>query len=853
MPRTLKNTRIKGLPPKMQLRNRDAITGSYPSHPRVASDNRTGVFNTFYNDTKTVLFQSVERVPDTYETTGPAFDPSAPSGTYDNYAIGDGTFCWWPLEKFDGSTFVLDSSGNGNDGEVFVPGKWTVANIIPPYYWAGTSGPIDEFSVKVNGLANSDAAIGVDIGNLDLVVAGKTQFTLSVHFKLTSFRNVFNPLIWKGIKASSFSDFELHVINDGSIEFGVFESASGKHRIYATAAGLVSAGTWYHIAVTFHSGNGLVLYLNGTAIATTITVDTGWPDFTLGNGQLYMGGEYDLDYIAGSRTSDCTFDNFFVAAGIATATEVSYLYLGGPTPGTMTTTITGSGLSLPAGLPTTNPAFLTVDATGSTVLNREMRSDIVVTGVVRKGVGDKFVTFTPGQNFQPFRDSGNPAVDALSVFSGSTENPFYATGSKVADVGEGFDQPLWSKTKIEIDLTPSVSHSFSMRNTTGVNQNYPMAYWNKDRRVWEGIGNGKEFTNYASGTLTSLRQLFEEQCIGFGACLNNGGVGLNTAGAGAKVSNFGFPYHAKYHATSSNTISISDYITEPFLVEKIVLEYSASMVMHSTSYAGSPPYTGLYSITTFFILNQRRPFGYMNDNVQRIQYRVSGGAESNMITGVNLPTTYNGIYVDTIRDLVTYAQVLNSNTTDNGINTYLGPRELSLYYPDSRRTTSVGWSGRLTLSGTVKNALPADFLTLGSWGSNDPNPVFAFVNANSTRSGLFVPSGRDWNAPLVKGEVSQSAVQSLTTPVVNLTKYSKVNPYLLLPGDKLVFGWQLPVPDTMNNPFGVHTINGPGPSLDFAAVPSKITLYGSLVREQREFHDTLNQSLTSVSIHEAIE
>jgi hypothetical protein len=336
--------------------------------------------------------------------------------------------------------------------------------------------------------------------------------------------------------------------------------------------------------------------------------------------------------------------------------------------------------------------------------------------------------------------------------------------------------------------------------------------------------------------------------------LNNGGVGLSTAGAGAKVSNFGFPYHAKFHATSSNTINISDYISEPFLLEKIVLEFSASMTMHSTSYGGSPPYTGLYSITTFFILNQRQPFGYQSDNVQSIRVRVSGGAESTMVTGVTLPTTYNGIYVNTIRDLVTYAQVLNSNTLDPGINQYMGARELTFFTTDSRSRTGVGWSGRMVMSGTVKNALPADFLTLGIFGTNDANPVFAFVNANSTRSGLFVPSGRDFVAPLVKGEVSQSAVLSLTTPVVNLTRYSKVNPYLLLPGDQLVFGWQLPVPDSLNAPFAAnYIISGSGPSLDFAAVPSKITFYGSLVRNQEEFHDTLNQLLTSVSIHEVIE
>jgi hypothetical protein len=56
MPRTLKKTRIKWFPPKVQLRALDAASGSYPSKVRQASDNRSGNYNVRFNDQDTIVF-----------------------------------------------------------------------------------------------------------------------------------------------------------------------------------------------------------------------------------------------------------------------------------------------------------------------------------------------------------------------------------------------------------------------------------------------------------------------------------------------------------------------------------------------------------------------------------------------------------------------------------------------------------------------------------------------------------------------------------------------------------------------------------------------------------------------------
>lgn len=502
----------------------------------------------------------------------------------------------------------------------------------------------------------------------------------------------------------------------------------------------------------------------------------------------------------------------------------------------------GEGIAMPSGLPVSNSALS----------NDELTTDIVVTGIARKGVGDSFITFAHGQEFQPFRDNGNPAVDGLS-----TGDTFYATGSKVSDVGEGFDQPLWSKTKFEIDLTPAVSHSFFIENYTSASNNYPMAYWNTERKVWEGIGAGKEFGLYTAGDVNAVSNICEDQCIGFATGINNGGIGVADLGAGSKISNFGFPYHVKFHATSSNTIAMSDYIDSPFLLEKIVLEWSGSLAFNNTLYGTTTTYT----VCTFFILNQRSPFKYNDDVAQSFVYKINAGDTATLALGAYIPASYDGQPErNTIRDLVTYAQIVGFGKFTNETTIARVSRERNIYSGNPELTSFFGsWTGNLLMSGTVKNALPNDGLTVMQLGHNNANSSFLTVNKNSARSGLFTPGGRDFVGSFSKGKVVEStdvlfpvSPGQPTGTVVVLDKQSKINPYLLQPADKLIFGWQLPIASMINSMFGFPQYDGKGTELLFAASPSKITFYGSSISANKEYHDTLDQPLTSMSVHENI-
>jgi hypothetical protein len=175
---------------------------------------------------------------------------------------------------------------------------------------------------------------------------------------------------------------------------------------------------------------------------------------------------------------------------------------------------------------------------------------IVASGSMKKNVADTFVTFTPGQDIQAFRDNNNPAVDGKISSSVNGINPFYATGSAVDVTGQGFQQPLWSKSKIEIDITPSAEQTISAYSEVPGGPSYPMSYWNPSKKVYEGIGTGKPIFDSYTIDLNGVKNCLAEQTFGFAASYDfYGGVTIDTDSFnvyGRQIETFGFPYHQKF-------------------------------------------------------------------------------------------------------------------------------------------------------------------------------------------------------------------------------------------------------------------------------------------------------------------
>jgi hypothetical protein len=496
---------------------------------------------------------------------------------------------------------------------------------------------------------------------------------------------------------------------------------------------------------------------------------------------------------------------------------------------------------LPAGL-----------VSGNQYIVPEITSSLYTTGTVVRGIGDYFVTGSSEQ-----KDLLTPYNECYQFALDNTHDPFYITGSKVEDIGEGFTAPLWSKTKVEIDISPLTPCSFSIENFTSNSNNYPMAYWNKDRKVWEGAGaltapnNGREFGCFFTSSAPTAQYLFNSESIGF-----SGGLLVTYYNMaeywnlfGLPTNTYGFPWNEKYYATSSNCISMKNYITEPFLVEKVVLEFSGS---YTNNHVFSNP---VASYNTFFILNQRYlPLGSVSHTEYLINLYYNNIVSSSLFAFSKNAINYS-------RDLVTWLEVAAFNDSAVDVSSFIvgdinyTRRELNLF-----SKTNAEWSGRYVVSGVVKSPNPYNYGDTTSWStcSIAPAEFVTYMNAwpISGRSGLPVPNGREYVTSFATPETAGSFAHPYSGLTIPLDKrYVQTNPYLLLPTDNLILGWQVPYFNVWLNVLfnlGTAIYQGQGPCMKFDAAPAKLTLYGSTIREGVECHDTINQELTAPNISEEI-
>lgn len=829
---------MRGLPPKVLLTQRDARTGSLPSISRTASDNRTGNYSVKFDDRNTVLFlTSAQNVLPGIgiSTSGRGtqqileFGADLLKARIDDLPSGS-VYSYLFQEDLNNSNNNTDAFGNPLNLTLVYTGS------NPQTSSRFVAGPNGTRAFEFDGatslfLSGTDSGINESIYHLTGAFTFQTLLYLQTEVSGTS------------TAASVPLDAVLIACND---------SGSNTSTLYQISFGKVDDN--WAMKLHAYSGAGRAATIVTNSNGSTIPFETNrWHHLTVLRKPLTPGSStfrtwfyFDGDFFAketSTQVRGLTFRHadLKIGANGATSTNVRQLPPGSRMAATK---MFGRILS---------------DAEIKAEAQKTLYGQWLMTGSVAKGVGDEFVSFTPGQDIAPFRDHANPAVDGKS-----SGNPFYETGSQQTVVGEGFDQPLWSKSKIEIDLTSRISNSFGVQNNLGNNENYPMAYWNEDKKIWQGIGAGLEFQTYLSGTISTpvpfedpaqdIKNFVADQTIGF----SNSTVPFTTLSVYAKyigriTNTFGFPYAHKYHATSSNLIPLSRYINEPFVVEKIVLQFSGALDYPNMYSSSSTPGT----TTNFFVLNQRQNTNY--DFIERTAYtRYSSSTRFDEIS--NQRYTAPSSSVDSIRDLVTYFRIsgLRDSITDDDKELYTGELDID----------SVKWSGSFVVSGTAKSVYKAENVSMMfihrdvTFTVSQSIAGVALSVRQSGRDGVFASNGRSFLNTFE--EIPQeNFVTSITNGSITLNTYSpieKTNPYIVFPEDNLILGWQVPLdlyigqyslttPDSR-----VQQYDGIGPTLSFpAGGKAKLILYGSKISEGKESHDTLNQLLTSNTIHEVIE
>jgi hypothetical protein len=468
----------------------------------------------------------------------------------------------------------------------------------------------------------------------------------------------------------------------------------------------------------------------------------------------------------------------------------------------------------------------------------------------------------------PFDDRKNFASDNFSTAS-------YQTGSVLADTGPGFQQPLRNKTKIEI-LMPLNSTCY----LSGAQENEAlMGYYNFTRQAIEGIGVLSGAADLISGSI-SLGTFLFEKAIGFGPSLvDYDGANYSydptdiITNQALPIKEFGFPSDFRYNATddSGYCFFLSNSITEPFLLERAVLEVDRmALTINGTDLNLTTTTCG---IVNFFLLNKRP------NNIYRSQTDLYTFEE--FATYADYPNTpaatnrlQSTVYNNqtTKMDLVTFARIgttfdaspVNS-LVQEGVEYYLNNTQV---FPDLGFTVNDGIVLNLDINQATKNTDSIYVVTLLQDSGSSGLMSYKLSGLNGSRSGVDNTSDRNWlrqisgRLPIGNTIFTNKNSGTTTNLYLNSTPMEN-NPYLLFPQDRLIIGWQAPFLDFS------HLINDSvliGNGMNFWNTKSataiqvsftgiyKLTLYGSYLRmndslDYEEYHkyDTSEQSLNTVS------
>lgn len=459
------------------------------------------------------------------------------------------------------------------------------------------------------------------------------------------------------------------------------------------------------------------------------------------------------------------------------------------------------------------------------------QTDIITNSDVIKGIADNFINFyKTGEPLTPFNESYRPEQSQTSSF--------YLTGTDPSISSLGFSGKLASKTQLRFSF--DINSAIKMNETSA-----SMYYYNRDTKTFNLVGGVDALSEPSASNSTMLMGRDCKLFNAFGLPQISGSnsntlpvytIGLSVSEALDRTLQFeqtqSLLLNSNFEATGSQIIYLSGTIHSPFLLEKAVIEMPIS--------ASSGWFDDFTRIATDRSSTKQADSGGPAITVCLMNQLKSNRREL-ILSATIIPSTDNMSS--------TYTAV-NSNEMASGFLSFGTPASV---------IPSVG-AHKVSLKANAANVnyvISTDIQdSLGNLGSLI-SEVCPYGRAMSPIS----PSGRSYF-----GKEFGFVVPSETTPKYNLSltptagneqrdiyfhEKQDISPYLLLPDDKLIFGVSKYRPIMSDILAARGTLTGSHDVwIDTGNI--NITLYGCQIRTDEEFHDTLNQNLTSNAIHEAL-
>jgi len=511
-----------------------------------------------------------------------------------------------------------------------------------------------------------------------------------------------------------------------------------------------------------------------------------------------------------------------------------------------------------------NSSFITqsVDIIGE-------QSDISITAPIRSFQHPTHLHYSPVEEMGPFDENrAMPATD------------FYLSGTD-PDILPGFTSPVRSKIAIEIDITPQ-SDAMVMRNVRrrNVSESQPISddntgflYYNFTKRVWEQIGSidpttgGPLYYDYAidNSSLAALSGTFPMQfqiTTDFGTETDENQIkSLGYPKIGSPTFSLGAPFDAKYHATGSQSLKLSSYIRHPFLLESVEVNFGEIQAQRINGCVAPSSHLPQVSSVVksgsnrdidnyvFFAYRQSRQ-SHLRDSLNDVSGSSRFLVFSGSMTFWNSASLYHGISHTPAFDHdfgLPYTDTYAVGSFTGSIRMNLKPAVAGSQFAGTSIIQQADGSGTNFLmsswpGGTSAQNYPGLFRSSGYVIANELSDDVGQISAKYSR--LDSRSTRKFG-----GEAASPTSSSFGQNFSTSTPQSNISPYLLMPDDELIFGIEAGVAPVLFNSNFSHIT---GSFLRVKNKTCKVVLYGSLIQDEKQFHHSLNQNLSSDSIHEIV-
>lgn len=569
--------------------------------------------------------------------------------------------------------------------------------------------------------------------------------------------------------------------------------------------------------------------------------------------------------------------------------------------------ISGSSPTAYISYPSTLPRLFGGNAVGTLQRQNLFASgNIFLTGSIVKSAVDQFLREEPQHYVSPFNESRRYEQDEATLSSN-----FYMTGTSNQQIGPGFEQPLKSKTHIRIQLPVNIG--MKMQSVTSSIYYYnagakcwevpanskPGADWANPqvdaangRVIEDARGFGPIGNIVSSGSNTPVSGSLSQTSTVIGTTYSLAST--------ANVLTTQFPKSVRnndeYRPTSNETFTLP--ITAPFLIEKMVIELpmaagpgwfedqtTSFLPLNFTPGGGHFDFAGpamTVALSRNIKLSETSDSPAMRDLILTGTITHQFDNIKSLVMSAFPPDAAAGTFVIRPVGFLSYAgpagAVVNPPSNSPTTSFFTGSvkvqcQALSAVGPVLRFNFSFGGVSApantlfvLTQEPNVdiqhNQALYAYISPFGRGGTSfDPSGRCVLGNEFVTLQGLPDPSGATTPNPFYVGPsgLTQQMSGALLTPsfagvftaALPLISHFPA-PYLVMPGDELVLSISKMRPFVYSGL--ASALSGSMIGHDVQLMPGNIniTLYGSQIANNVEYHDTLNQPLASDAVHELI-